>query len=147
MTDDANTEDDGQNDDGNTDIRALRQAAKERNDLAKQLAASQRELAFAKSGLDFADPKLKYFVNGYDGELTSEAIRQRAQEDGFLAPPPDTTSQEEVNSHQRMANASSGAGDGKQPDFLDKVRQANNQDEVMKLVMEQGLPTSWNRPE
>jgi hypothetical protein len=31
------------------------------------------------------DPKLKYFVRGYDGEMTAEAIREAALEAGFLA--------------------------------------------------------------
>jgi hypothetical protein len=133
----------------NADIKALRQAAKERNDLQKQLAASQRELAFAKSGLDFSDPKLKYFINGYEGDLTPDAIRQQAEADGFIAPAQNTkpTDQADINAHQRMQNASAGANDTPPPDLAEKLRQANSQEEVMKLVVESGLPTSWNRPE
>lgn len=135
-------EEDGQN----ADIKNLRRAAKERDDLQKQLADRDRELAFAKAKLDLDDPKLRYFIKGYEGELTPDAIRTQAQADGFLPapPPPD---QSEMNAHQRVQHASSGAGDAPPPDLNDQIRQAQSQEEVMELVMKNNLPTSWNRPE
>jgi len=134
------------NDSGGSDIRALRQKAKERDQLAAQLAERERELAFAKSGLDFNDPKLKYFVKGYDGDLSPEAIRAQAQADGFLpAPPPQNPA--EVDAYGRIANASSGASETPTPDLSDLIRQANSPEEVMQLVAKAGLPTAYNRPE
>ena len=130
----------------NSNLRALRQKAKERDDLAAQLAERDRELAFAKSGLDFNDPKLKYFIKGYDGELTPDAIKAKAQEDGFLAAPTPKNAAEVV-AQQRIANASSGASETPNEDLHDLIRQANSPEEVMKLVAQAGLPTSWNRPE
>lgn len=135
---------------GNADIRALRRAARERDDLQKQLAARDRELAFAKSGLDFSDPKLGYFIKGYEGDLTTEAIRQKAEEDGFLSKTSQSqqqpqTSPQEVASQQRVQNASSGAGETPPENFRDLIAQANSVEEVMELAAKHGMPTTWNR--
>lgn len=67
------------------DIKSLRRAANSKKQLEKELAEAKRELAFARAGISMDDPKLKYFVRGYDGEMTAEAIRQAALEAGFLA--------------------------------------------------------------
>lgn len=68
------------------DIKSLRRAASGKKQLEKELEDLRRELAFAKAGLPMDDPRLKYFVKGYDGELSAEAIREAATEAGFLAP-------------------------------------------------------------
>jgi hypothetical protein len=67
------------------DIKSLRRAASSKKKLEQELNELKRELAFAKAGLSMEDPKLKYFVRGYDGEMTAEAIREAALEAGFLA--------------------------------------------------------------
>lgn len=64
-------------------VRArMKQLEKEAKELRKQVAefaVTQRELAFAKAGIDPASPQAKYFVKGYDGDLTPEAIRAAAE--------------------------------------------------------------------
>jgi hypothetical protein len=126
------------------DLRNLRKAAKERNDMQAQLNAQQRELAFSKAGLDLSDPKMGYFTKGYEGELTAEAIRATAQEHGFIqgTPPPN---QANLNGQQRIANASSGAGETPPPDLQDLIRQAASPEEVMTLMKQAGYATSWDR--
>jgi hypothetical protein len=92
------------------DIKSLRRAANGKKQLEKELADLKRELAFSKAGLPMNDPKMSYFVKGYDGDMTAEAIRQAALEAGFLA------SQGQDNSvidnaaaaQQRVMSASSG---------------------------------------
>ena len=84
------TDDDFDSDDidatGDTgDIKSLRRAANSKKKLEQELNELKRELAFAKAGLSMDDPKLKYFVRGYDGEMTADAIREAALEAGFLA--------------------------------------------------------------
>lgn len=87
------TDDDFDSDDidasGETgDIKSLRRAANSKKKLEQELNELKRELAFAKAGLALDDPKLKYFVKGYDGEMTAEAIREAASEAGFLSSQP-----------------------------------------------------------
>jgi hypothetical protein len=73
-------------------VRArMKQLEKEAKELRKQVAefaVTQRELAFAKAGIDPASPQAKYFVKGYDGDLTPEAIRAAAEEAQLITPQP-----------------------------------------------------------
>lgn len=62
-----------------SEIKSLRQQAAE----AEQ---AKRELAFVKAGVDPSDTAAKYFVKGYDGELTVDAIKAAAVEARLLAP-------------------------------------------------------------
>ena len=66
------------------DIKSLRRAANGKKQLEKELADIKRELAFAKAGIPLDDPKMNYFVKGYDGELEVEAIREAASSAGFI---------------------------------------------------------------
>ena len=70
---------------GDGDIKSLRRAASGKKKLEQELADLRRELAFAKAGLPMNDPKMNYFVKGYEGEMSADAIRQAALEAGFLA--------------------------------------------------------------
>jgi ribosomal protein L12E/L44/L45/RPP1/RPP2 len=47
----------------------------------------KRENAFLKAGIKPDDPKAKYFVRGYDGELTADAILAEAKAAGIIAEP------------------------------------------------------------
>jgi ribosomal protein L12E/L44/L45/RPP1/RPP2 len=53
--------------------------------LEQELANAKRELAFIKAGINPDDPKMRYFIKGYEGDLTAEAVREAALEAGFLA--------------------------------------------------------------
>jgi hypothetical protein len=81
-------EDDSDQPPSQNPVRAqLKAQEKELRELRKQVAESQavqKEMAFVKAGIDLTSPMSKYFVKGYDGELTPEAIRLAAEE----APPP-----------------------------------------------------------
>lgn len=126
------------------DLRALRKASKERDELSRQLDAHTRELAFSRAKLDLDDPKLKYFIKGYEGDLTPEAIRTQAEADGFLQPK-QSDSREDVKAQQRITRASSGASETPNPELGDLIRQAQTPDEIMKLMVQAGYPTTWNR--
>lgn len=92
--------------------RGLRRAANKSKKLEQELLDAKRELAFAKAGINPDDPKMKYFVRGYDGDLTAEAVRQAALEAGFLASQqqgPDPQQQAIQASQQRVMTAAAGA--------------------------------------
>jgi hypothetical protein len=63
----------------------LRLAASKSKKLEQELNELKRELAFAKAGLPMNDPKMNYFIKGYDGEMSAAAIREAALEAGFLS--------------------------------------------------------------
>lgn len=97
------------------DIKSLRRAANQKKKLEAELDSMRRELAFARAGLPLDDPKMRYFVKGYDGEMTAESIREAALEAGFLAsqqqqePGPDPQMHATAAAQQRVMQASSGA--------------------------------------
>lgn len=67
-----------------SDIRKLEQAAQAAKTWENEVATLKRELAFRDAGINPSDPKLRYFVKGYDGEVTVDAIKAAATEAGFL---------------------------------------------------------------
>ena len=92
----------------------LRRAARRGAKAQKELDMLRKELAFYKAGISLEDPKMKYFVKGYDGEMTAEAIRNAAFEAGFLASQQQTEQVDEAqqqvfSAQQRVMAASAGA--------------------------------------
>ena len=99
-----------------------------------QAETSQRELNFVKAGMDPNDPKYKYFIKGYDGELTPEAIRQAAEE-ASLIPSQNKEVAAEQQSWNRVAQAAR-AGETSEPpvDYAQRLNNAKSADEVMQLL-------------
>lgn len=88
-------------------IRDLESRAAGADDATARAEAAERRLAFAEAGIDLSsdDERVRFFVEGYRGELTTEAIRAKATTLGVLgagtpateAPveePPDTALEE-----------------------------------------------------
>jgi len=93
----------------------LRKAARRGAKAAKELEMLRKELAFYKAGISMDDPKMRYFVKGYEGEMTAEAIREAALEAGFIASQtqeevPTEQQQQAFSAQQRVMAASAGAG-------------------------------------
>jgi len=93
----------------------LRKAARRGAKAAKELEMLRKELAFYKAGISMDDPKMRYFVKGYEGEMTAEAIREAALEAGFIASQqqaevPTEQQQQVFSAQQRIMAASAGAG-------------------------------------
>ena len=83
------------------DIRSLRKAEK----LRAKLYALEREIAFAKVGIQVYDPRMNNFIKGYDGELDPETIRETAIQAGFIAPP-QQAADPAVKAQQQQASGS-----------------------------------------
>jgi hypothetical protein len=141
----------GSEDEYDEEPRGLRkqieeQAAKAREAEARA-AAAERQLAFAKAGLDLSDPKMSYFVKGYDGESDPEKIKAAAQEAGFIGAP----SQEpavpaaELQQHQAAANLAAGSSNqtfvgpyDQDPEYQQSIRMSRSPDEVLAKVRAAG---------
>lgn len=91
----------------------LRKAARRGAKAQRELEMLRKELAFYKAGISTDDPKMKYFVRGYDGEITAEAIRNAALEAGFIASQQneqvEEANQQVFSAQQRVMAASAGA--------------------------------------
>lgn len=69
------------------DFKNLRAKAKKADQVARENALLKRELAFTKAGIPLEDPRMSYFVKGYDGDLEPELIRKAAVDAGFISIP------------------------------------------------------------
>ena len=131
--------------------KGLRRAAGKSKKLESELAQAKRELAFAKAGIDPDDPRMKYFVKGYDGDLTAGAVRQAAVEAGFIQ----DSQQDEHNqavqqaaaSQQRVMKAASGAivEDASEEAAYARLQQAMDEggvDAMLQVAREYGIPTT-----
>jgi hypothetical protein len=99
-------------DDGDEDFKNLRAKAKKADQIERENVSLKRELAFVKAGIPMDDPKVGYFVKGYDGELDPQAIRSAAEEAGFIQAPTqqeDPAVQQAQQGQQRVMAAASGA--------------------------------------
>ena len=119
-------------------VRAhLRKLEAENKALREQAAgaeAARRELNFVKAGVDPNDPKYKYFVKGYDGEFTAEAIRAAAEE-ANLIPSQKKEVAAEQQAWNRVAQASRAGETSDAPvDYSQRINAAKSSDEVMALL-------------
>jgi hypothetical protein len=131
-------------------IRGLEEKAAEGDKL-------KREMAFTKAGVSYEDPKAKYFVEGYKGEMTPEAIKAEALTIGLIgetpAPPAPGTQAigpeaEPVNPRvatalaaaDRMQAAGTGAAGG--VDLNTQMASASSPEEVIALAAKAGVLSS-----
>jgi hypothetical protein len=138
-------------DSGSNDLRALRKAAADAKRLKAENAELVRQITFAKAGISVDDPKMKYFVKGYDGDMEVEAIRAAANEAGFLAPVQAVSSEQKVQqqmsleAQDRVISASAGAiaEDASEAAALARMEAAMNEggvDAMLDVVRQYGIP-------
>lgn len=121
-------------------VRArMKQLEKEAKELRKQVAefqTTQREIAFIKAGIDPASPQAKYFVKGYDGDLTPEAIRQAAEEAQLITPQatPQDTDKAAWQQTNRIAAGAETASAG--PSWMKRISDASSAEELTAIFAE-----------
>lgn len=140
-----------EDDDAGNDIRSLRRAAQSAKKLKAENAKLMREIAFAKAGLPLSDPKMNYFIKGYDGELDAEAIREAAAQAGFISSQGDINAEQQaqqqvtLEAQNRVMNASAGAfaEDASEAAALARMESAMNEggmDAMLDVVRQYGIP-------
>lgn len=114
-------------------LRKLEAENKRKDELLAEAENAKRELVFLKAGINPDDPKAKYFVKGYDGELSVDAIRNAASEAGFTSGNTERASEQQA--WNRVGQAAR-AGETSEPvvDYAAKISQARTPDEVMQLL-------------
>jgi hypothetical protein len=125
-------------------IRQLEEQAKKARELEAQLAATQREAAFARALGNADHPMRAYFERGYDGELEVDAIRAAARDAGLFAsePPPATPEPQntptpgELAAHARLQAAAEGAAGNKPIDLIEAFgpRGSKKPDEIKQML-------------
>ena len=136
-------------DDGDEDFKNLRAKAKKADQYERELETLKRELAFTRAGIPMEDPKMGYFVKGYEGDLDPTAIRQAAIEAGFMSAPQqpvDTAVQQAQQGQAAVVAASSGV----QPEFdlssgfyaLEQAYNEGGVDGMLAVAQQFGIRTS-----
>ena len=131
-------EDEAQDQATRNPVRARMRELEDRNKAleaqAKEAEAAKRELAFVKAGVDPDAAGAKWFVKGYDGEFTAEAIRAAAEE-ANLIPSQKKEVAAEQQAWNRVAQASRAGETSDAPvDFVQRFNNAKSADEVMALL-------------
>ena len=138
-------EDDSDVDDASSP-RGLRRAANKSKKLEQQLAEAQREMAFLKAGINTEDPRMRYFVKGYDGEYTAEAVRQAALEAGFIQQQAQNPAlAHSAAAQDRVMEASAGAllDDSSEQAALSRLAEAMNEggmEAMLEVARQYGIP-------
>ena len=122
--------------------RELEAKAARTTELEAQIEQMQRKEVFRDAGLNPTDKMTEYFMKGYEGELSVEAIQAEANSAGLS----NTVSQantsyseqqaqfaQQVEAERRIAEASDDAGPVADPQFESLIRQTNNEDELRQL--------------
>jgi hypothetical protein len=111
--------------------------------LELELSSIQRRDTFRSAGLDPDDPRVKYFVKGYEGELHADAIRQEAEAAGFLgadAPIAQNSALDNMlSAEQRILIAGEGGDPVLPPDLDSQIKATNNEDELRALLESNGI--------
>lgn len=125
---------------GRNPLRAqLKRLEKENNELRKQtaqFAETQKKMAFMEAGIPLDSPMTKYFIKGYDGELTPEAIRVAAEEAQLIAPP---TQQNEADRQGWRETNRIASGSEVSPEpagWAKRIRDASTEAELMDIFQE-----------
>jgi len=119
-------------------LKKLEQENKELRQLKADAEAAKKKLAFVEAGVDLSSPVAEYFVKGYDGEISAEAIKSAASKLNLTpqsAPAPQQVAPAEQQAWNRMGNAAR-VGDVGEPevDFASRISNAKSEREVMELL-------------
>ena len=122
--------------------RELEAKAKRADELEAQVQQMQRKEVFRDAGLDPSNKMTEYFMKGYEGELSVEAIKAEAQSAGLsnVVSQANTSYSEQqaqfaqqVEAERRIAEAGDDAGPVADPQFESLIRQTKNADELRQL--------------
>ena len=128
--------------------RELEAKAKRADELEAQVQQMQRKEVFRDAGLDPSNKMTEYFMKGYEGELSVEAIQAEAQSAGLsnVVNQANTSMVEQqaqfaqqVEAERRIAEASDDAGPVADHQIESLIRQTTNADELKQLLESNGF--------
>ena len=127
------------NNGGNPVRQRMKQLEKELREANKRLAETaeaSKKLAFMEAGVPLDSPMAKYFIKGYDGELTPEAIREAAQEAQLIAPAPQVADTDKQAWRETNRIAAGSEVSPAPPGWIDRIQSANSEQEIMSIFAE-----------
>lgn len=119
-------------------LKKLEQENKELRQLKADAEAAKKKLAFVEAGVDLSSPVAEYFIKGYDGEISADAIKSAASKLNLTpqsTPAPQAVQPAEQQAWNRMGNAARVGEVGEpQVDFAARIMNAKSEREVMELL-------------
>lgn len=115
-------------------MKVLEQENAELKARADEAASAARELAFVKAGIDPDLPVAKYFMKGYDGEISVDAIRAAAVEAQIIRDVQAEQNQREAAAWDRSTKVAAGASSEPEADWVTRINQAKSPAEVESLL-------------
>jgi len=124
--------------------RDMEARAKAGDEAVARLAQLEREVAFRDAGVDPANKQGQYFMKGYDGEMTVEAIRLEAAELGLIGASASDTQEPSIDyeAERRISMAADDAGPVTNPELDALIARTSNEQELRDLLEANGI--SWN---
>ena len=128
--------------------RELEAKAKRADELEAQVQQMQRKEVFRDAGLDPSNKMTEYFMKGYEGDLSVEAIKAEAQSAGLsnVVSQVNTANleqqaqfMEQVEAERRIAEAGDDAGPVTDPQFESLIKQTTNAAELTQLLESNGF--------
>lgn len=123
--------------------RGMEARAKAGDQALIELAALKRSIMFRDANIDPSSKKNEYFIKGYEGELTVDAIREEATAVG-LYENAGAPAEQQINmgAEQRIAAAADDAGPVTNPELNDLIGRTSNEVELRALMEANGH--TWN---
>lgn len=124
--------------------RGMEARAKAGDQALVELAALKRSIMFRDANIDPSSKRNEYFIKGYEGELTVEAIREEATAVGLyeVASAPSAERQINMGAEQRIAAAAEDAGPVANPELLELIDSSNSLEELQATWEAHG--NTWN---
>ena len=128
--------------------RELEARAARADELEAQIQQMQRKDIFRDAGLDPSNRMTEYFMKGYEGDLSVEAIKAEAQSAGLsnVVSQVNTANleqqaqfMEQVEAERRIAEAGDDAGPVTDPQFESLIKQTTNAAELTQLLESNGF--------
>jgi len=152
--DETETDDVTETPDSDQSPAALREAAKRGTKARQEADSLKRENAFLKAGINPDDPRLGYFVRGYDGELKTDVIREAAVAAGFIQADPGqqeqaAVQQQQAGAQERIMQAATGAAveNNSEAAVLAQLERAMNEggiEAMLDVARQYGVPTTYD---
>ena len=127
--------------------RELEAKAARTTELEGQLQQMQRKEVFRDAGLDPSNKMTEYFMKGYEGDLSVEAIQAEANDAGLstmttMASIGNLAQDTDALAERRIQQAADDAGPVTNPALKELIRQTTNADELRTLWESNG--GTWN---
>jgi len=121
--------------------RDMEARAKAGDEAVARLAQLEREVAFRDAGVDPANKQGQYFMKGYEGEMTVEAIRLEAAELGLIGASASDTQEPSIDyeAERRISMAADDAGPVTNPELDALIARTSNEQELRDLLEATGF--------